>query len=726
MGSDLLTEHENSLLNGLNDAQKEAVLHVNGPLLVVAGAGSGKTHTVTTRIIHLMEKGVDPSEILGLTFTNKAAEEMRQRIFRSTSSHVEISTFHSLGAKILRESAEHLGYPTDFAIYDQEDRLKVLSACMKELGINDKKIKAKTLSTLISDAKNALVEGTDEDFSLYPSSIRDSFAKVFPLYKKKMLEFRALDFDDLIYLTALLFRRFPEVLKSYQNRYRYLHIDEYQDTNASQYEIVRHLAAAHQNLFVVGDPDQSIYSWRGADISNILNFEKDYPNAKVIRLEQNYRSTSTILEASNRLIQNNESRLEKKLWSSLGQGDPIGLHICESEKEEVSFVVNKLKSFHRRGVPYREMVVFYRTNFQSRLFEDALISKGIPYKIIGGISFYARREIKDILSYLKIVKSGHDFVSFSRSINLPKRGVGPTTIEKIGRAARLEGKDLIDTIEGLLAGSSSSDVRLTKRQREGLADYLTLIVSLRRIKSLDTVSATVAEAVRLSGYLNYLKEEDQATFQDRKENLEELIHKAKEWEKQEEEPTLESFLEELTLKTDPVQSNEGITDYVHLMTLHNGKGLEFEVTLMTGMEEEIFPHVNSKGSEGEIEEERRLCYVGMTRAKRHLFLSASQSRFLWGQRRYMAISRFIKEIPKTFIQRSSGDAYFEEDIESAPSPQGSFKKGDFVFHQKFGSGVVTEIYDGSLGLTYDILFGDSPDPVSIVAKFGKLQKLSLS
>lgn len=721
-------ENLTSYLDGLNDAQKEAVLHQRGPLLVVAGAGSGKTHVVTTRISHLIQQGVSPSEILGLTFTNKAAEEMRHRVFSKSQFHVEISTFHSLGAKILRESIDHLGYPNDFTIYDEEDRLKVISACLKELGITDKKVKPKTLSSLISDAKNAFLEGANDDFSLYPSSIRDYFSKVFPLYKEKMFQFNALDFDDLIYLTALLFKKHPEVLEVYQKKYRYLHIDEYQDTNASQYEIVRLLAQKHQNLFVVGDPDQSIYSWRGADIRNILNFEKDYPNAKVVRLEQNYRSTSTILKASNQLIENNTGRLEKKLWSALGEGDPIKLGICQNEKEEALFAVSKIQQFHRKGVPFSDMVIFYRTNFQSRLFEDALLSKNIPYKIIGGISFYQRREIKDILSFLKVLKSGHDFISFSRSINLPKRGIGPATIEKIGRLSRLEGGDILDTIQVLLANPGKGDIRLSKRQKEGLADYLTLLISLRKIKSTDTVSTIVSETVRLSGYLNYLKQEDETTFQDRKENLSELVHKAKEWEKLEDEPTLDAFLEELSLKSDPLAPQAHTNDVVHLMTLHNGKGLEFELVLLTGLEEEIFPHINSMESGNELEEERRLCYVGMTRAKKHLFLTASQSRFLWGQTRYMRLSRFLKEVPRHFIQKEGAIEFFEENSnqEELSSGKGEFFKGDFVFHPKFGSGVVTDVYEGSLGLTYDILFGDSPEPVSVVAKFGKLQKLTIS
>ncbi len=628
----------------LNDAQQDAVETIEGPLLIIAGAGSGKTRVVTHRIVHMIEQGISPNQILGLTFTNKAAAEMKERVQKLTDASVLVCTFHSLGARILRESIDHLGYSKDFTIYDSADSEKLLRTCFEDLHIKPTKGEFKTVRESISQVKNRL-QGPDEvDITDLPEKIISSFVTIYNLYQRKLLECQALDFDDLLFLPVRLFREYPDVLEKYQEQWPYLLIDEYQDTNATQYTLVHLLVQKQPNLCVVGDPDQSIYSWRGANIENILNFEKDFPGAKVVRLEQNYRSRSNILEAANELINYNYNRYEKDLWSDLGDGEPIKQFTGDDEWAEAQFVADSIRYHHdEQNVPYDEMVIFYRTNSQSRVLEDLFLQERIPYQIIGGISFYQRREIKDILAFLRVVYSSADYVSFARTINLPKRGIGDSTLEKLRNAAFEERMPIVDFCEAIVTQQVS--FKIGKKQLEGLQAYIQLIRELRSIGEETSLRELVTSTIELSGYLKLLKEEPD-TFDERKENLDALITKAVESS----DTPLQTFLEELSLKASIDEAN---TDEkcVSFMTMHNGKGLEFQVTFLVGMEEDLFPHANSRGSREAVEEERRLCYVGMTRAKECLYLTSARFRYMWGMARTQRPSRFLKEIPPEFVEK---------------------------------------------------------------------------
>lgn len=706
---------------GLNEAQQEAVNTFDGPLLVLAGAGSGKTRVVTYRIAALINSGVPASQILGLTFTNKAAGEMQERIRKIAHSHVLISTFHSLGARILRESIHELGYRSDFTIYDEDDVLKLLKACLEELKIRDKKMEPKVFRSLISKAKNQLlgpdhVQGRD---TKDPAEL--ALPLVYGKYQERLKEYNALDFDDLLYLVVRLFRECPETLKGYQDRWSHLLIDEYQDTNHAQYEIVCKLVERSQNLCVVGDPDQSIYSWRGANIQNILNFENDFSGAKVVRLEQNYRSRSNILEAANHLIGFNHQRFEKNLWSALGNGEKIKHYTGDSDRDESQFVAETIRYFHEeQGIPYQDMVIFYRTNFQSRAFEDRLLTARIPYVIVGGISFYQRKEIKDVLAFLRMTYSDSDFISFQRTINIPRRGIGNATIEKIRMGATHEGMTIIEYCQALVDGAVT--MRLTAKQKQGLQEYLTVIRKLKRIEKECPLKELVIAAVEETGYLNHLYE-DPETFDDRKGNLDELIGKAMEWEQEREDVTLTEFLEELSLKSSLDEADTGDKDKVNLMTIHNGKGLEYTLVFLVGMEEDLFPHANSRGSHEALEEERRLCYVGMTRAKEYLYITDARFRYLWGQARTQRPSRFLKEIPVEHLQRVREGMTIGTSTANIPEVDALFQSGDAVFHQEFGVGVIQQVYESSIGMTYSVLFSNDCQVKDIVAKYANLTKL---
>ncbi len=684
----------------LNPEQCKAAEHIEGPMLVIAGAGSGKTRIITYRIAHLLDLGVPSSEILAVTFTNKAADEMRQRIHKLSQKAVLASTFHSLGARILRESISPLGYKNHFAIFDEDDSEKVVKECMKDRGIKDEKGLLKSLRMGISHAKNYMEEPED-----------DLVKDIYDLYRKKLKEYNALDFDDLLYLTVKLFEQEPEILQRYQKLWNFILVDEYQDTNQAQYTILRLLSAAHQNVFAVGDPDQSIYSWRGANIDNILNFEKDYPGAAVVPLEQNYRSTNTILSAANALIENNESRYDKKLWSDRGEGDKIGLYLSDTDREEVTFVLERLFHHHNReNIPFSNCVIFYRTHFQSRVFEDALLKENIPYIIVGGVSFYMRREIKDLLAFLRIAYEGADFISFSRTINLPKRGIGPATQAKIRQVS--EG-DLVRTCLSVIRGQV--DVKVSHTQKEGLRNYVETIEAVRMlIHQGAPIHEMIETVVEKANYAEFLQE-DPESADDRQQNIEELISKAVEWQEENTEGTLAGFLEELLLKTAPDETHE--RDSLRLMTLHNGKGLEFDVTFLVGMEEELFPHANSLGNFDALEEERRLCYVGMTRARNYLYLTAARSRFLWGSLKPMRPSRFLSEIPEKYLQKHHKETFSPYDY---PQSSTSLQPGDRVQHRDFGEGIIQKAYNTSLGLTYDVLFIETDETRSLVAKYAKL------
>lgn len=720
------------VMQEMNARQQEAVSHFEGPLLVLAGAGSGKTKVVTQRVVQLIEHGVPASSILGVTFTNKAAGEMKERVNRLTHSHVLICTFHSLGARMLREFIDVLGYRRDFTIYDAEDSEKLLKSCIVSAGIEigkDNKGLAKELKNGISRAKNDLLDPSD--FSSQSTEIDPNFIKIYADYQSKLRECQAVDFDDLLFLPAKLLREFPVVREIVRERWPFLLVDEFQDTNIAQYQLIRFIAGDNQNLFVVGDPDQSIYSWRGANLNNLLNFQKDYPQAKVIRLEQNYRSTDTILKASNAVISHNESRIDKNLWSDLGEGEKIQICTCGTEREEASFVVEQIKTLRRKDMSLAEMVIFYRTNFQSRVFEDALLQARIPYVIIGGMSFYQRKEVKDILAFMRIVHSGSDYISFARTINLPKRGLGEKFVEKLYLGAVTECMPLLPYCEALLSGDKKG-VKLSQVHRQGLRDYLDMIYALKEVAEKGSVSKLVEATVQKTGYHSILRA-DPETYQDRKDNVEELAAKAVEWESLHAEPTIALFLEELTLKSH-AEEGEAEEDRLNLMTVHNGKGLEFEAVFLVGMEEGLFPHANAKGDAEAIEEERRLCYVGMTRAKRLLYMSSSNYRYLWGSSRNMSRSRFLNEVPDQFkvsvkskyhlssYEKHEEQEALDESFVDYPDEE-AIVVGDSVFHKEFGIGQIRKAYQNSMGLTYDILFSKDNTQRSIVAKYGKLQKL---
>lgn len=700
---------ETAMMSELNPQQMEAVNHVEGPLLVLAGAGSGKTKVVTHRIAHLIDSGILPSDILAVTFTNKAAAEMRTRIRMLKNAQVLALTFHSLGARILRESIHHLGYQSDFAIYDEEDSEKLLKNCLNELQLGEEKGYAREVRHQISSAKNDLT--SPEDVAKDPL-----FHQVYSLYQRKLKECNALDFDDLLYLTVKLLRESEAARTEYQNRWLFILIDEYQDTNLAQYTLAKFLVAKHNNIFAVGDPDQSIYSWRGARYQNILNFENDFPGARVITLDQNYRSTNIILQGANALIQHNPDRYDKKLWSKLGEGAKIGVFVGQNEKLEAEFVVKKIAA-HASEDHYslNDIAIFYRTNAQSRIFEDALLSRKIPYTIIGGLSFYQRREVKDVLSFLRMLLSNTDLISFLRTINLPKRGLGASTLEKIVEAANQRTAPIFTFCEELLSQPElAPGVKLGAKQREGLRDYISTIHSLRNRRASLPLHELISEAISAFRYLAYLQE-DPETFQDRKENIEELIGKAAEWQEETEEPSLSKFLEELSLRTKTEE--EGHTPTIKLMTLHNGKGLEFNLVFLVGLEEDLFPHINTKDNPEAIEEERRLCYVGMTRAKRRLYLCSTTYRYMWGTPRLMRPSRFLKEIPAEFLHNYSSP-FLQRTEENETASEG-FSPGDRVIHQEFGSGVVKKAYQGSFGLTYEVQFSGTTR--TLAAKYAKLQ-----
>ncbi len=695
----------------LNPQQKVAVDHVEGPLLVLAGAGSGKTRIVTHRVAHLLQLGVPSNEILAVTFTNKAADEMRHRILQLTHKSILTCTFHSLCARILRESITTLGYSRDFTIYDDEDSEKVLKECFAALQIKEEKGELKNFRSRISQAKNALIEPDQLDKE------EKILADVYELYQKKLKEYNALDFDDLLFLTVKLFQQAPDILTQYQKRWSFILIDEYQDTNAAQYTITKLLAQQHKNVFAVGDPDQSIYSWRGANIHNILNFEQDFPGAKVIPLEQNYRSRSNILEAANALIRNNASRYEKNLWSERGEGQKIGLYIAENDHAEAEFVVKQLYKLHReKNISLSDCVIFYRTNFQSRIFEDHLLKQRVPYVIVGGLSFYQRREIKDVLAWLRIVLAGTDFLAFVRTVNLPKRGLGEATLEKLRDFAQERKVNIFDACVHIVEGTAT--FKLSQRQLEGLKEYVQIISALREMtRQSRPLHEIITEALERSRYLEYLRD-DPESYEERRENIEELVSKAVEWEEEVEHPSLAAFLEELTLKSSADEKDPS-GQHVRMMTLHNGKGLEFTCVFLVGMEEELFPHVNAMESEEALEEERRLCYVGMTRAKEYLFLSASRFRYLWGIPRMMRPSRFLKEIPESYLQSYSVQ---RTHISYDSQEDEAYEPGDTVFHKDFGNGIVQKSYRTSLGQTYDVFFPQANTTRSLVAKFARLTK----
>jgi len=656
---------EERLTAGLNPAQREAVLHVNGPLLVLAGAGSGKTRVLTTRIARLIDvEGVDPRNILAVTFTNKAAGEMRERVealLGNDCNGVWLSTFHSLCARLLRREAPHIGLSRDFVIYDSSDQVTVVKQAERELGIDDKLVPPRVALARISQAKNRM-EGPDALRSAW--NLRDEqIAKIYEKYLAVLRDCNALDFDDLLLKTVELFETSAQVRERYARKFKYVMVDEYQDTNRPQYLLIKRLAEVHRNIAVVGDPDQSIYKWRGADLRNILDFETDFPDTTIVRLEQNYRSTQIILDAATAVIQQNRNRKDKRLWTDRQGGRKIVYFRGGDELEEADFIVKAIRDARAEDVD-ATMAVLYRTNAQSRAIEDQLMRDGIPYKIIGGVRFYERREIKDALAYLKLIINPHDDVSLRRVINVPARGVGKGVMDSL--QAIDPGAIVADAPPLLAAGLAEvssarslwarllyavDDAKLGNRAVASLRAFRDLIAGLAEIARTDSVSIAIGKMLDRSGYLNELREENSEEANERIENLMELVSAAREYETREADASLGGFVDRLSLLSEADEEAGAKNARVWLMTMHAAKGLEFPVVFIAGMEEGLFPHSRSSDDEDEIEEERRLFYVGMTRAERRLFLTSAARRRVFGEYQSTEPSRFLDDVPAELVDR---------------------------------------------------------------------------
>lgn len=719
-------------LSTLNKEQRQAVDTLDGPLLILAGAGSGKTRALTYRIANLVDHGVSPWNILALTFTNKAAREMRERTEALLGGSVKdmwVATFHSCCTRILRSDIDKLGRNRNFVIYDDDDQTSLIAAIMKRLGVNDKDITKRQIKEHISEAKNKSTE--PEKFLMDNPYLDESVLKVFREYQRSLKEYNALDFDDLLGKTLELFQSCPEVLQKYRSKFRYILVDEYQDTNVMQYHIVELLAREHGNICVVGDDDQSIYGWRGADIRNILDFEKDFPGAKVIRLEQNYRSTSNILDAANAVIENNQGRKSKKLWTDNGRGDRIETFTADSERDEAHFVCRKIMEGVRNGMNYGDFAVLYRMNAQSRIPETTMVNYGIPNKVYGGQRFYERKEIKDIMAYLRLIYNPFDDIALKRIINVPKRSIGDASIAELARVAEQEGKSML--VAALT--SENIDPRAMKKIKP-FADTMGEFIALSRTMPLSEFTWGMISALE---YETYLKAEDKrGEVESRMDNLRELIGNIKEIEKDlsEGEDALRAFLENVSLVSDIDAMNDG-NGAVALMTLHSAKGLEFPVVFMIGMEENIFPTSRARNdmSNHAMEEERRLCYVGMTRAKQKLYLINARQRNIFGNESYNRKSRFIEEIPAELTvsdnpvkqpdareqaehtrgQRKNFHRYAMDthalgdgtrDVRPAATPVSkTFEKYQKVQHDKFGVGTVMEISGSGSSMLVSIDFG---------------------
>jgi DNA helicase-2/ATP-dependent DNA helicase PcrA len=693
------------LLDQLNPVQLDAVTYTEGPLLILAGAGSGKTRVLTHRIAYLLEQGLAaPDEILAITFTNKAAAEMKDRVsllVGPDSRKMWVSTFHAFCARILRVHAEKLGYRREFTIYDSADQVRLVRRCIIELGKDPKRFNPRSFHAQISTAKNLLLDASDY-LRQTEGYMAENVAEVYDLYQKRLYENNAMDFDDLIMQTVALLEVFPEVRDRYQRRFKYIHVDEYQDTNHAQYRLVNTLAAVHRNLCVVGDDDQSVYSFRGADIRNILDFERDYPEAKVVRLEQNYRSTQTILDAANAVVANNASRKAKELWTAGDAGERIRVFTAADDYAEARFVVSEILRLVDSGASLRDVAVFYRTNAQSRTLEDVLVREGVPYQIVGGVRFYERAEIKDAMAYLSVISNKNDSVSLERIVNVPKRGLGATSVARLSEYASRNGVSLYDAL------SEADEAGLTGKARKACSQVRELFegwrVAAREVPPSEIIEAVLDE----SGYRSDLEAENTVEAESRLENLQELVNAAAEYERVEPEATLDGFLQEQALFSEADRlTGEGRAT---LMTLHNAKGLEYDHVFVVGMEEGTFPHARSM-DEQNLEEERRLAYVGITRAKKTLTLSYARVRSTYGEREYQMPSRFLSEIPERFKAGSvpgvsSRGAAGRGGWGSALPRRGerpeeavasvAFSTGERVRHAKFGVGEVVEAQDGKV------------------------------
>ena len=635
------------ILNGLNDKQYEAVVNTEGPVLVIAGAGSGKTKVLTHKIAYLIqEEKALPWNILAITFTNKAANEMKERIamlVEENAKDIWMGTFHSICVRILRKHIEKIGYDSSFVIFDTSDQKSLIKKCLKELQIDDKQISEKSVQAEISNAKNEMLEPDQYSLKAHGDFRREKIANVYELYQKRLKENNSIDFDDIINFTIKIFQENPEIQNYYSSKFKYILVDEYQDTNKSQFTLVKMLAEVHQNITVVGDNDQGIYSFRGADISNILNFEKDFKGTKIIKLEQNYRCTGNILKAANAIIKNNETKYEKKLWTENEEGNLPTVYSADNEYDEASFIVEQISRLKREGnYKYSDFAVLYRMNTQSRAIEDILRREAIPYKMVGGLKFYERKEIKDIVSYLRLAQNTSDNLSLTRIINEPKRGIGKTSLDKITDLAIQNETSMYEVIK-------NADKYGLNRVFLNSRDFVDLIEEAKIKKDEMPISEFIQYMLKKSGYIKALEDEKTIEAENRIENLEEFLTVAIEFEKEEAENNLQNFLEGMTLSSD-IDNLEESEESVTLMTLHSAKGLEFPVVFLVGMEEGIFPGYRSIGEPDEVEEERRLCYVGVTRAKENLFLTCSKMRTIFGSTSCNLPSRFLEEIPSDLLE----------------------------------------------------------------------------
>ena len=743
-----------SIYDSLNEPQREAVYDTEGPLLLLAGAGSGKTRVLTHRIAYLIEeKHVNPWNILAITFTNKAASEMRERVDKIVgmgSESIWVSTFHSMCVRILRRYIDRLGYDTNFTIYDTDDQKTLMKDVCRFLQLDTKVYKERTLLGAISAAKNEMISPEEFQIQAEGDFTRKKIAEAYIEYEKEMRANNALDFDDLLVKTVQLFQTQPDVLEYYQNRFRYIMVDEYQDTNTVQFMLVSTLAGKYKNLCVVGDDDQSIYKFRGANIKNILNFEQVFTDAKVIKLEQNYRSTGNILNAANAVIAHNKGRKAKALWTENEQGEQVQFRQFDSAYEEAEFVVRDIRrNVNMKGEAYNDHAILYRTNAQSRMFEEKLVVSNIPYKIVGGINFYARREIKDLLAYLKTIENGKDDLAVRRIINVPKRGIGATTI------GRIQDYAYEHEISFYEASKAAAGIQGVGRSAGKIERFVAVIEEMKAESDFLTISDLMDSIIETTGYVEELQAETDEEAEARLENIEELKNKMKAYEEECEEAgekaTLSGFLEQVALVAD-IDSLDETSDYVVLMTLHSAKGLEFPNVYLTGMEDGLFPSYMSINSEDpmEVEEERRLCYVGITRAKKRLALTCARRRMIHGTTQYNRVSRFVEEIPedlltehvvfekKKEVESVKSTAYqqakqaFHSKPFAAAKPVQQFGKiqdgtldyevGDRVRHVKFGEGLVTQITSG--GRDYEVTVNfDTAGVKKMFAMFARLQKI---
>ena len=766
------------ILKGLNDKQYEAVVKTQGPCLVIAGAGSGKTKVLTHKIAYLIEhEGARPWDILAITFTNKAANEMKERITNligESAKDIWMGTFHSICVKILRRFIDRIGFDSSFIIFDTSDQKTLVKGCLRDLGIDDKMFTDRSVLSEISNAKNEMLEPDQYQIRANGDFRKEKIATVYELYQKRLKENNAIDFDDIINYTIKILLENPDIMEYYSNKFKYVLVDEYQDTNKSQFTLVTMLASKHGNITVVGDNDQGIYSFRGADISNILNFEKDFPGTKIIKLEQNYRCTGNILKAANAVIKNNEVKYKKELWTQNEEGNLPKVYQAKNEYDEGAYVVEQIEHLKREEYyKYSDFAILYRMNTQSRAIEDILRRENIPYKIIGGLKFYERKEIKDIIAYLRLIQNGNDNLSLKRIINEPKRGIGKTSLDKVEQLSIQTGISMYEIIKDA-EQYGLNRVYLNSRE------FVNCIEELKAKKEELPISELIKQTLKKSGYTKALENENTIEAENRIENLDEFLTVAIEFEEQEAENTLSAFLEGITLSSD-IDNLEDDEEYVTLMTLHSAKGLEFPVVFLVGMEEGIFPGYKSISEPTELEEERRLCYVGITRAKDHLFLTCSKQRTIFGSTSYNPVSRFLGEIPEdlldgyeeAFGETSNKEEMFQDskyswtygsknngNIKSykiteskepvaATSKTGNtnnqflfrtaesflnnlaskkattqdlskYKAGLRIFHKKFGEGTISKVEPEGEDLKVDINF-DKAGHKRLMAKFANLE-----